>query len=113
MEIAEEYVNDVIVVRLQGQLDSNTAQSARERFARLGTAFCPRIAIDLSKLSYISSVGLQAVLVLAKKIQQSKGKIVLFGVLPDVGEVLSISGLDKILTVRPDKDSAVAALYGG
>jgi anti-anti-sigma factor len=110
MEFVKEQVDDVLIVRLQGRLDSSTAQSVRERLMRLVTDLYPHVAIDLSKVNYISSAGLQVLLSLARKVQQSKGKVVLFGVVPDVNEIFLISGFDKIFTIRLDNDSAVAAL---
>ena len=46
----------------------------------------------------------------AKKVQQAKGKIVLFGLGPNVREVFSISGFDKIFVIQSDAAAAVAAL---
>jgi anti-anti-sigma factor len=64
----------------------------------------------MSKLEYISSAGLRVLLVVAKKVQQAKGKVVLFGLVPNVREVFSISGFDQIFTIEPDADAAVAAV---
>ena len=99
----------VLVVTLTGRLDSGTAQSAEDNFVRALGDGATRIAIDLSQVDYISSAGLRILLVIAKKLQQSKGKIVLFGLVANVREVFSISGFDKIFAIRPDIASAVEA----
>jgi len=112
MEFAEEQVGDVTIVRLQGRLDTQTAQRARERLAQLVTALVPRIAVDLSLVRYISSAGLQVLLGLARKVRQSNGKLVLFGILPEISEIFMISGFDKIFSIRPDNESAIEALKG-
>lgn len=70
----------------------------------------PHLAIDLSQLDYISSAGLRVLLVVAKKVQQAKGKVVLFGLGPNVREVFSISGFDKIFAIRDDAAAALAAV---
>jgi len=70
----------------------------------------PRLAIDMSALQYISSAGLRVLLVVAKKVQQAKGKVVLFGLGPHVREVFSISGFDKIFSIQSDAAEAVAAV---
>lgn len=109
MDFAQEQAGDVTVVRLTGRLDSSTAPPAESSFARVLDGDPPRLAIDLSGLEYISSAGLRVLLVVAKKVQQAKGKIVLFGLLPNVREVFAISGFDKILTIQADAAAAVAA----
>jgi anti-anti-sigma factor len=109
MEFAEEPAGEVTIVRLSGRFDSSAAPPAEERFARLLDPATPRLAIDLSRLDYISSAGLRVLLVVAKRVQQANGKVVLFGLVPNVREVFSISGFDQILAIEADAAAAVAA----
>ena len=46
----------------------------------------------------------------ARKVQQANGKVVLFGLLPNVREVFSVSGFDKIFAIEADDAGAAAAL---
>lgn len=110
MEFAQEQAGDVLIAKLAGRLDSSSAQSAEESFARLLGSAAPHLAIDLSKLEYISSAGLRILLVVAKKVQQAHGKVVLFGLGPNVREVFTISGFDKIFAIQDDVAAAVAAV---
>ena len=110
MEFSHEQAGDVVIVKLAGRLDSGAAQPAEESFTRVLAGGTPHLAIDLSDLQYISSTGLRVLLVVAKKVQQAKGKVVLFGLGPSVREVFSISGFDKIFAIQADSASAVAAL---
>jgi anti-anti-sigma factor len=110
MEFAQERAGDVLIVRMSGRLDSNTAQPAEDSFSRVLGEGPPRLAVDLSKLEYISSAGLRVLLVVAKKVQQAKGKVVLFGLGRNVREVFSISGFDQIFSIEPDAAAAVAAV---
>ena len=45
---------------------------------------------------------------MAKKVQQAKGKVALFGLAPNVREVFSVSGFDTIFSIQPDAAAAVA-----
>jgi len=110
MEFAQDRVGEVAIVKLAGRLDSSTAQPAEESFTQMLGSGTPRLAIDMSRLEYISSAGLRVLLVVAKKVQQAKGKMVLFGLMPNVREVFSVSGFDKILAIQSDADAAVAAV---
>ena len=110
MEFAQEQSGDVVIVKLTGRLDSSTAQAAEESFARVLESVTPRLAIDMSQLEYISSAGLRVLLVVAKKVQQAQGKVVLFELGRNVREVFSISGFDRIFSIQADMAGAVAAL---
>jgi anti-anti-sigma factor len=109
MEFAHEQSGDVVTVRLAGRLDSGTAQSAEESFAQVLAGGAPHLVVDMSKLEYISSAGLRVLLVMAKKVQQTNGKVALFGLAANVREVFSISGFDRIFSIEADAEAAVAA----
>lgn len=111
MDFTHELAGDVVVARLAGRLDSGAAQSTEESFARVLAAGANRLAVDLSDLEYISSAGLRVLLVVAKKLGQTNGKIVLFGLGPRVQEVFAISGFDRIFTIQADAAAAVAAAH--
>jgi anti-anti-sigma factor len=110
MEFAQEQTGDVVIVRVVGRLDGSSAQPAEDSFTRLLSGGAPHLAIDMSKLDYISSAGLRVLLVVARRMQLGKGKIVLFGLLPNVREVFAISGFDKIFSIHTDAEAAIAAI---
>jgi anti-anti-sigma factor len=110
MEFAQEQAGDVVIVRLAGRLDSGAARSAEDGFNALLTGYSPHLAVDMTKLDYISSAGLRVLLVVAKKVQQAKGKVALFGLSPNVREVFSVSGFDTIFSIQPDSAAALAAV---
>ena len=110
MEIKQEHDGDVVIVRLSGRLDSSAAPSAEERLSAALGGTPPRLAIDMSGLDYISSAGLRVLLVVAKKVQQQKGKVALGGLAANVREVFTVSGFDSIFAIEPDAASAAAAV---
>jgi anti-anti-sigma factor len=110
MEFAQDQAGEVAIVKLAGRFDSGAAQPAEESFAQMLGSGPPRLVIDMSRVEYISSAGLRVLLVVAKKVQQAKGKMVLFGLLPNVREVFSVSGFDKIFAIEAGVDAAVAAV---
>jgi len=110
MEFAQQQSGEVLIVRLTGRLDSSAAPGAEQDFAGVLGGGSPHIAIDLSDLEYISSAGLRVLLIVAKKVQQAKGKIALCGLTPNVREIFAISGFDAIFSIQPDAAAAVAAV---
>lgn len=109
MELKQERDGDVVIVRLSGRLDSSAASTAEEALLGALTDNPPRLAIDMTALDYISSAGLRVLLVLAKKVQQQKGKVALGGLAANVREVFAVSAFDTIFTIAPDAAAAVTA----
>lgn len=57
------------------------------------------LTIDLSEVNYISSIGLRAFLSFQKKLQ-SKDKMAITNVKPDVLEIFKMVGFDKVLNIK-------------
>jgi anti-anti-sigma factor len=110
MEISRERDGEVVVVRMAGRLDSSAASATEEGLLVALGGVPPRLAIDMTGLSYISSAGLRVLLVVAKKVQQQHGKLALFGLSPNVREVFTVSGFDTIFSIAGDSTAALAAV---
>ena len=110
MELTTVKIGAVSVLDAAGRIDSVTAKSLEEKLLSLVREAPPALILDFTKVDYISSAGLRVLLVVAKKVQQAKGKMVLFGLGPNVREVFSVSGFDKIFVIQSDAAAAVAAV---
>ena len=67
-----------------------------------------RLVLDFEKVEYLSSQAIGIILTLNKKLGALKNsKLVLCGVGPKLIELLRITRLDKILTVKPTQRDAV------
>jgi anti-sigma B factor antagonist len=67
-----------------------------------------RLVLDFEKVEYLSSQAIGIILTLNKKLGSLKhSKLVLCGVGPKLLELLRITRLDKILTVKPTQREAV------
>jgi len=103
----------VLVLSPRGRLDSITAP-AFEALVRGRLADGQRrIVVDLEGLDYISSAGLRILLVAAKTLKAARGQIALCRAQGTVMEVLRISAFDRIFTILPSLEQAVAQLSGG
>ena len=70
-----------------------------------------RLILDFEKVQYLSSQAIGIVLNLNKKLTALKNsKFVLCGVGPKLLELLKITRLDRILTVKPTQKEAVKVL---
>jgi stage II sporulation protein AA (anti-sigma F factor antagonist) len=104
-----ESLDNILIVSLEGKLQSsNAAEVEAEILKRLGQHNL--LLLDLGLLDYISSAGLRVVLVAAKRLKQSAGKMVLCGIRPSIREVFDISGFLTILDVVENREQALARL---
>ena len=110
MTIAAETTASATIVSLQGQINSANAAAIEAEVLGLVTGGARNLVLDFSALDYISSAGLRMVLVVAKRLKQEGGQLVLCGMQPHVREVFDISGFLAILNVEPGRAEALARL---
>ena len=110
MDIGESKTDAVFVLEPKGRLDSANARSFEERVLGALDQGEKTLLIDFDKLDYISSAGLRVLLMGAKRLQQSGGKIALCALNPSIREVFEISGFLAIFAVHSDRAAALAAM---
>ncbi|MEZ5608583.1 MAG: STAS domain-containing protein [Burkholderiaceae bacterium] len=108
MTIATETTASATVVLLQGQINSANAAGLEAEILALVNHGAKALVLDFSALDYISSAGLRMVLVLAKRLKQDAGQLVLCAMQPHVREVFDISGFLAILNVEGSRADALA-----
>ena len=70
-----------------------------------------KLLVDFSKVKYLSSQAVGIVLTLNKKLAQSPdSSLILCGVGPQLLQLLKITRLDKILTIKPTQAEALQGL---
>jgi anti-anti-sigma factor len=93
-------VDDVIDYKLVGRLDSQTAGHHEESLMSLLEGCSQGIAIDMSAVTHLSTAGIR-VLLLTSRAYQAKGMpFVLHSLPPAVAEIVRITGLAEMLTLR-------------
>lgn len=110
MTLSVEKVGDALLVLPEGQIHSANATSIETELMAQVDKGERKIAMDLSRLEFISSAGLRVLLVLAKRLKQEGGAMVLCAIRPQVREVFEISGFLSILTATDTREDALARL---
>lgn len=110
MEISSEFLNDVKVVRLEGNLDTNTSSSAQEFLNSAIDQGAAKIVVNFDKVDFVSSAGLRVLLATAKRLGGSGGSLRVCGLNETVSEVFEISGFSTILSVFPTESEALSGL---
>jgi anti-anti-sigma factor len=97
-----------LVVGVAGGLDSSTSSRLEEELLGLIANAEIRLVLDCSQLVCITSAGLRAVLLAAKKLKNMNGSIVLCGLNHAVWTVFEAAGFTRILSIRPTIEEALA-----
>ncbi len=98
------------VVKPKGRLDSTTGPALESELVAIIDGGSSRLLLDFSELLYISSAGLRVVLLAAKRLKASNGRLALCSLNAQIAEVFKISGFDAIIDIHASPDSAMARL---
>lgn len=111
MKMTEESLDGGVVrITLDGRLDIEGTQKVEQQFAYSTTSRQGRFAVDLSRVTFIASIGIRMLLTAARAQTQRGGRIILVG--PDgmSQKVLETAGVDQLVPIVPDLDAARRAL---
>jgi anti-anti-sigma factor len=68
------------------------------------------VLVDAKNISFLGSMGLRTIVALARTVKSRGGKAVIYGPNPDVEKVLTSSGVNTIIPIVHDYESAIALL---
>nr|WP_276521903.1 anti-sigma F factor antagonist [Geobacillus stearothermophilus] len=106
-----EVKQDVLIVRLSGELDHHTAEELREQVTDvLENRGIRHIVLNLRQLTFMDSSGLGVILGRYKQIKNVGGQMVVCAVSPTVKRLFDMSGLFKIIRFEADEQFALQAL---
>lgn len=101
-----------VVLAVTGRLDALNAPDFEEEARKLLEQGATTVLLDLSKLEFVSSAGLRAILSLAKELKKVAGGIRFAAVQKDALEVFTFSGFTGMFTFHETLDEAVKAVGG-
>ncbi len=108
MEIHVGPSQDAQVVSIKGSLDTSTSTEAQNTLTGLIDGGATMIVADFAGVDYISSAGLRALLVAAKRLKAAGGEMRLCNLNPFVQEVFEISGFGVMFRVFDSREAALA-----
>src|ERR1700744_2377457 len=103
MNIHEE--DGLTRITLVGKLDLKGAEQIDLPFSAVASAR-PRVAIDLTEVDYIASWGIRIFVMSGRAAAQRGNKIVIFGANENVSKVMTTCGLDEVIPLAENWDSA-------
>ena len=102
--------NGIRLIKLIGKLDVNGVGDVETKFVGYTAGREIPVLVDLSGVTYLSSVGIRLLLWTAKAVIENAGKFVMLNPTPLVADVLDVSGMKNVIPIYNDYDSAVADL---
>ena len=101
------------VITVGGEVDMFTSPNLRDKLLPLFDKGVKGIIVDLTAVSFMDSSGI-ATMVEGLQWSKKDGKFfVLTGIGETVMNALSLTKLEKVFTIKPDKDDAFAELSAG
>jgi anti-anti-sigma factor len=110
MEIKEEKIGPVLILKIFGRVEMLTSPQLKETIVQHINEGKHKLLFDLSELDYISSPGLGVLLYAAKILDDKKGAMHLCALKPHIFEVFKICGFEKVLPIFQNRDEALKAL---
>ena len=94
--------NTRATLRLAGELDSATVPRLQAAFEQAADAGPEQVAVDLERLTFIDSSGLQALVACQRRFNGQGPHLVIRRPRGEVSRVLTLVGLDKLLPIVED-----------
>ena len=111
MNVTQETVENVLVVRPEGKLDRNNAQDLESVLLKAMDGGAYRILFDFSSLVYISSSGLRVILSAAKRVKKQAGRVALCRLNDNIQQVFEMSGFNRILDIEGSREAALSKYF--
>lgn len=87
------------VVEIAGELDMYSSPPVRDRVIGLIHEGSNQIALDLTKVDFMDSSSLGALVTCLKRARERDGRLVLVGVSGSPMKVLKLTGLDRVFEI--------------
>ncbi|NKB57132.1 MAG: anti-sigma factor antagonist [Alphaproteobacteria bacterium] len=109
MIIDEANYGSTLVLYPDGRLDQDTADAFQERLLQAVSAGKEAVIVDFSKIPYISSVGLRAIMIAAKQSKSDGVSLSVAALTPTVNEIFEISRFNYVVTIFESLRDAITA----
>ena len=109
MTINKTTQDNLGIVTISGRMDADWAAEFEKHCTELAGG-AKHLIVDLSGLTYASSMGLRAFLAVAKARQQAGGELVLVGLAGFVKQVFDLTRITALFRTAESVEAAVDAL---
>jgi anti-sigma B factor antagonist len=112
--LEEEWHDEVPVAYVEGEIDASNAEEIGHRLRTLLSNRSVALVVDLSETTYLDSAGINLLFALgAEMLGRQQTLAVVVADRSPIARMTSITGLDRVLAVRPTVAEAIGAARGG
>jgi anti-anti-sigma factor len=102
----------ILVLKLEGRMDLDGADVIRTQLSTATTGNGLRVIVDLTEVSFMSSIGIGLIVRLATAVQKRHGNLVLLDPQPVVWMALEKTHIPDIISVHLRLEEALVAVRG-
>lgn len=110
MEIKLEMDNEVVVLKLTGDLVAGTADDLKAQIAKLIEKKYLFILLDLGKVDFMDSSGLGACIAIMRDLSAVNGLLTCTGLKENIGKIFRMTRADRKIMIFDTRQDAVGAL---
>jgi anti-anti-sigma factor len=110
MKIHQTTHDGVTVLAPAGRIDTTTSPALEDAVRGVLDGGTRALLVDFGGVEYISSAGLRVLLVLAKRMRDTGGRVVLCGMGQPVHQVFQLAGFLPLFTIESTREAAIDRL---
>jgi len=102
--------NGIRIIKLIGKLDIHGTGEIETKFSGYCAGEKPLVVVDLAEVDFLASIGIRLLTLTARSIASRGGKMIIIHPIPEVQNVLEVTGVPAIIPVYSHFESAEAVL---
>ena len=104
MRIDQSTCDGVTVVAPSGRIDTTTSAALDDALRQVVDRGARNLLVDFAEVEYISSAGLRVFLIVAKRMRDLGGRLVLCGLGQPVRQVFHLAGFLPLFTIATSRE---------
>lgn len=108
--LTSEELRSTLLVKVGGYLDADTVQIFNDRISEDMSEQVDRVILLMRDLIYISSAGIGSIMGWAKRMDESKGSMILVSPSDKVYKILDLLGFTRVLKILEAGDERIRDL---
>ena len=110
MNIQQTEHDGVTILAPSGRIDTTTSGAVEQAVKHAVDMGARLLVIDFSGTEYISSAGLRVFLMLAKRMRDLRGRLILCGMPEPVVQVFRLAGFMTLFQVEKSREDAISRM---
>ena len=106
----EQLSDDVYVISLAGEVDLYTAPEFKQQLLEVIGQGARTVIVDFTNTTFIDAPRLGVLVGGVKRLRSNDGQLSLICSDRNITKIFEITGLDRVFTIHPSRDEAVATI---